>query len=331
MASELGVALILSGDDYLSRFELLNAMRNQVGEVVLADLMLLHANSAPWDYEPMSGEGLSFPGGLDTSFTFGPDNRWRGYFGRDVLSGLISGIDEFHAVKARERRFRVLGSALLGAFLWLDDPQLVQRIADFPYACVVITKQPRDRRQQARLDTLQALLQHSGGFPAAALPELEYLVQREDGEVPVIGPGSPRPDVMLPALRTIGYRRTANRLVPILHTKMVLLGEVWWHDEDGLGNVADVTGFRPQQLWVASANGTASSRGNLECGFWLHDPALLREAQKFLTRLLRHSEDFDPDADLLEPDLVEPDYDDEAFAEAVASMPDWDDYEDEPE
>jgi hypothetical protein len=46
--------------------------------------------------------------------------------------------------------------------------------------------------------------------------------------------------------------------------------------------------------------------------------------------LLRHSEDFDPDANILEPDLVEPDYDDQAFAEAAAFMPDLDDYEDEP-
>jgi hypothetical protein len=43
------------------------------------------------------------------------------------------------------------------------------------------------------------------------------------------------------------------------NTKMVLLGELWWHDEDEFGT-ADMIGFRPQRLWVASANGTASSR-----------------------------------------------------------------------
>lgn len=104
---------------------------------------------------------------------------------------------------------------------------------------------------------------------------------------------------------------------------MVLLGEVWWHDEGEFG-IADVIGFRPQRLWMASANGTASSRGNLESGLWLQDPALLREAQKSLTGLLRHSEEFDPDADLLEPDLVEPEFDDVAFAEYLAAMPDED-------
>jgi hypothetical protein len=135
-------------------------------------------------------------------------------------------------------------------------------------------------------------------------------------------------DLQSATARAIGYRKTGNRLVPILHTKMALLGEVWWHDEDGLGGVADVTGFRSQRLWVSSANGTASSRGDLECGFWIHDPALLREAQRFLVGLLRHSEDFDPDADDLEPGLAEPAYDDAAFAEALATSPDWDDCED---
>jgi hypothetical protein len=279
----------------------------------------------------MSSTDPVFPWGFDARFAFGPDDRWTGYLGRDVLRGLIAGIDEFHATKARERRFRILGSALLGAFMWLDDSELVQRIGEFPYACVVITKQPRDSRHQTRLARLQGLLERSRGFPVSALPDLDSLVRRDDdGGIPVVGPYSPKPGIMLPALRAIGYRKTGNGLVPILHTKMVLLGELWWHDEDEFGT-ADVTGFRPQRLWVASANGTASSRRNLEFGFWLHDPELLRQATRFLTELLRHSEDFDPEADALEPDLVEPDYDDVAFAEALASMPDWDEYEDEPE
>jgi len=77
----------------------------------------------------MSRADPAFPWGFDARFAFGPDDRWTGYFGR------VARIDAFHAAKARERRFRVLGSALLGAFMWLDDPELVQRITEFPYAC----------------------------------------------------------------------------------------------------------------------------------------------------------------------------------------------------
>jgi hypothetical protein len=265
----------------------------------------------------------SFPWGFDASFSFGPENRLRGYFGRDVLNGLIAGIDDFRAEAAQKPPFRTLGPAMLGAFLWLDDPELIQRIADFPHTCVTITKQPRGKYQQARLAKLQPILERSRGFPADALPELRYLMPREDEHTPVVGPYTPAPHLRLPALRTIGYRRIGDRLVPILHTKMVLLGHVWWHDEDEFG-VADVIGFRPQRLWLGSANGTASSRSNLEFGIWLDDPALLRSATQFLAEVMRHSEELDPDAHDMEPELVEPDYDDVAFAEATALLDEQD-------
>jgi len=90
-----------------------------------------------------------------------------------------------------------------------------------------------------------------------------------------------------------------------LHAKMLLLGELWWHDEDEFG-IADITGFRPKRLWLGSVNGTASSRANLESGIWMAEPTLLREATRFIAGLLRHSEDLDPDAHDLQPDLVEP-------------------------
>jgi hypothetical protein len=261
----------------------------------------------------------SFPSGFDGEFTFGSRKRCRGYFGQDVLRGLVSGIDEFCAASERQRSSRTLGPAMLAGFMWLDDDELVQRIADFPAACVVVTKQARDKYQQARLDKLKPVLERGTGFPAQALPELASLVFREDGEAPIVGPYTVMPRPQLPTLRTIGYRKSGNRLVPILHTKMVLLGELWWHDEDALGHVTDVIGFRPQRLWLSSANGTASSRRNLEFGLWLDDADLLRAAKKFMAQVLRYSEDLDPDAYGLDPDLVEPDYDDEEFAEVLAA------------
>ncbi len=261
----------------------------------------------------------SFPWGFDASFCFGPEQRFRGYFGRDVLSGLVAGIDEFRAEMARKPAFRTLGPAVLGAFLWLDDPELIERIADFRHACVVITKQPRGKYQQARLAKLQPILERSRGFPADALPEFSSLMLREDEHAPVVGPHTPAPHLRLPPLRTIGYRRIGDKLVPILHTKIILLGHVWWHDEDEFG-LADVIGFRPQRLWLGSANGTASSRTNLEFGLWLDDPAMLHSATRFLAEVMRHSEELDPDAHQMKPELVEPDYDDVAFAEAAALL-----------
>jgi hypothetical protein len=92
----------------------------------------------------------SFPREFDRGFTFGPQGRCHGHFGRDVLRGLVSGIDEFSAAAERQRSSRVLGPAMLACFMLLDDKELVQRIADFPVACVVVTKQPRDEFQQNR-------------------------------------------------------------------------------------------------------------------------------------------------------------------------------------
>ena len=115
-------------------------------------------------------------------------------------------------------------------------------------------------------------------------------------------------------------------MVPILHTKIVLLGEMWWHDEDGSGGVADVTGFRPERLWVGSANGTASSRKSLEFGMWLDDPQALQAAEAFLVQLMAHSEALDPDGDAFEPELLPVDFDDEEFTRHVADhLNEWDD------
>lgn len=94
------------------------------------------------------------------------------------------------------------------------------------------------------------------------------------------------------------------------------------------GGVADVTGFTPHRLWLGSANGTESSRRSLEFGLWLEDPSLLKAARRFLVEVLAHSQELDPDSDGLEPDLLVPDYDDEAMWEAMAALADDDAEED---
>ncbi|APS17505.1 hypothetical protein TK78_34155 [Streptomyces sp. Tue 6075] len=245
-------------------------------------------------------------------------------FGTNVLAGLIEGIDEFRRDLEQQRRSRSLGPAMLGAFLWVDDAELLRRIADFPSACVVVSKQPRGKYHAERLRKVADAVKDAAGLPAWALSELEELRFHQGGKAPLLGPGSPQEYIRLPALRTLGYRKAGDHLVPILHTKMMLLGELWWHDEDGMGGVADVTGFTPHRLWLGSANGTGSSRRSLEFGLWLEDPGLLNAARRFLVEVLAHSQELDPDSDVLEPDLVVPDYDDEAMWEAMAALADYD-------
>jgi hypothetical protein len=85
-----------------------------------------------------------------------------------------------------------------------------------------------------------------------------------------------------------------------------------------MGEVTDVFGFIPERLWVGSANGTRSSRSSLEMGLWLTDPELLKAARRFLTEVIRYSEDIDSANDVLEPEFADFEFDDEAMAEASA-------------
>jgi hypothetical protein len=87
--------------------------------------------------------------------------------------------------------------------MWLDDPELLDRIAGFYRACVAFTKQPR--MNEAKRARFRDVLDRSRGFPARALPELEWLLPYDyEGQVPLIGPSSPAPAVRVPALRAVG-------------------------------------------------------------------------------------------------------------------------------
>jgi hypothetical protein len=167
--------------------------------------------------------------------------------------------------------------------------ELLDRIAGFHRACVAFTKQLR--MNEAKRARFRDVLDRSPGFPARALPELEWLLPYDDeGQVPVVGPSSPAPAVRLPALRAVGYRRVGSRLAPILHAKLLLLGELTWLEDEEYGT-GEFLRFKPERLWVGSANGTHSSRSSLEFGCWLEDWKLLENARQFLAEVLRHSID----------------------------------------
>ncbi len=267
----------------------------------------------------MSGGRLEFPSDFRHEFTFGSQVPNKGYFGTDVLRGLTEGIDEFLSdPDQRWRQYRLLGPAMLGCVPWLDDPALLDRVAAFPSACVVVTKQERKKRGTERFEALKRHAQEGAGFPADVFAELTSLASRYDGPTPIVGPYSGLSEVRIQSIRSFGFRKAGKRPVPIIHAKMFLLGHIWWHDEDGSpAGVADVTGFTPKRLWLGSANGTASSRLSLEFGVWLEDQELLQSAERFIIQMLRSSEGIDPDEDLFEPEFVEFEYDDEAFAEAM--------------
>jgi hypothetical protein len=190
---------------------------------------------------------------------------------------------------------------------------------------VAFTKQQRPFKPTT-LARLRDALARCHGFPADALPEFQTLAPpNELGQPQVIGPHTRPPADTIPGIRTVGYRKIGGRKAPLLHAKMVLLGELRWHDEDAFGGPADIVVFLPRRLWIGSANGTYSSRFSLEFGCWQTEPILLVQAERFLTRVIAHSEELDPDSDNMDPDLVEVEFDDVAMAEAYAEFLDDED------
>lgn len=130
-----------------------------------------------------------FTGEFDDEFPLGAEGN-SAHFGRDVLRGLVDGIDEFVEQRQnRWRRFRSLGPAMLASAMWIDDAPLIDKIGSLAGACIIVQKQPRRRRKD-----VERLRQHSDqmpGLPLAAFWQLTQLAPKING-----APSSQRADPM---------------------------------------------------------------------------------------------------------------------------------------
>lgn len=264
----------------------------------------------------------SFPQGLNLRTA---SSTGKAIFGLNVLDHLIQ--DLKIAVQAR-RTERAWGPGVLGCAMWMDDPELIEVLGQMANACVVVTKQPRRRYDDARTDPLKELAS-STGLAQQAYHELSELAPHIDGSPAVVGPGHQAwDDNDIGAVREVGFRKVGNHLVPIVHAKIILLGDMYWTDEHPSGHVMDVIGFRPRQLWVGSANFTRNSRSSLEMGMWTSDPGMLATARQWLLSLIAISEPLGTGSDSMQPELVPVDYDHDAMVEYMreaAAYSDWDD------
>jgi hypothetical protein len=260
-----------------------------------------------------------FTGDFDDEFPVGAEGN-SAYFGRDVLRGLVEGIHEFvEEPQSRWRQFRSLGPAMLASAMWIDDLPLIEKIGTLSGACIVVQKQPHKRRKD-----IARLREHSDqmpGLPLAAFWQLTQLAPKVNGAPLIVGPGTALDDSVVTAIRAVGYRQVSGRYPPIIHAKLALVGNLWWHDEGPMGNVEDVIGFKPKRLWVSSANFTRQSRDNLEWGYWTEDKALLEGAEGFLVKLMASSEPIDATSDDLDPELAPIEFDDDAFIDYLRDYP----------
>lgn len=182
-------------------------------------------------------------------------------------------------------------------------------------ACIVIAKQPPPAPENSALKRLAELNQQAPGMSTRAFRELAEMMPRVDGKPALVGPYDEM-NATAQTIRTIGYRKMTAE-PPIIHAKLALLGNIWWSDDHPSGYTVDMYGFVPKRLWISSANFTFASRRSLEFGFWSEDEQLMAGAKRFLLKLIANSEELDPDADEMDPELTEIEFDDEAMAEAL--------------
>jgi hypothetical protein len=270
-------------------------------------------------------EQPKFPNYFDDVLEVGGVAGNRAYFGLNVLQGLVDGIRDFTEVRQERwrRRYRSLGTALIASSMWIDDMELIDAIGRLAASSIIVTKQGRRPADLRKLEPLDDLNGRTPGMPIRAFSSLSGLAPTVDGQPALIGPYDRPDETVVPTIRTLGWRKTRNENVPIVHAKLALLGHLWWHDEDGSGMVTDVIGFKARRLWISSANFTRSSRHSLEFGFWTEEQSLLDGAERFLVLMMGSSEGVDPESDAFRPDLEPYEFDDEAMAEAVADF-DWD-------
>src|SRR5690242_16026977 len=128
----------------------------------------------------MAGEGgrPQFGQWYDEVLAVGAEGN-QAFFGRDVLTGLVQGIKDFRAQREpRWTQYRGVGTTMLGCAMWMDDPELINELARLSAACVVVSKQPRDRSVQPpamphKLRRLAELNERARGIPVRYFRQLE--------------------------------------------------------------------------------------------------------------------------------------------------------------
>jgi hypothetical protein len=181
---------------------------------------------------------------LDFEVALSAEPGNRGYFGRNVVQGLIDGIDDF--VNQRQPRwerdgYRVGAPAMLACSPWVNDDKLLAAIEALPGACVLISKHPRTRGGEAGAERMREINTRTPGIELRVLAGLADMAPRIGGQPRMVGPYDRIHDEgeSLATFRTIGFRKRGRNRPPIAHAKVALLGNICWTDEHPAGGVDD--------------------------------------------------------------------------------------------
>jgi hypothetical protein len=265
----------------------------------------------PWGPSSKRRDFSAINGLEQLAQTFGedPEKRWRATFGPAVIADLVKGL-RAHPT-AVHRRFSAKAQAypvVLGCVPWLTSKDVVDALVPM-HGCVLVDKGAKGAVQ------LERLSREGIGVFQQLLGDLEFWGRTEDGQPPIIGPGTPRSEQGLEPVRLVGWRRLGSRPVPLLHAKLAVCCAAYtWEGE--MGGWDDH--LLPISVWMGSANWTERSSSHLEFGTWTTDPALAESALEFMIDLIRISEPWDSLAPQPSPELVAGEWDHGAFAEAAA-------------
>jgi hypothetical protein len=214
---------------------------------------------------------------------WGPQGAgWRVWFGGNVLDGLCEVLDEHLAI---ERMKGVSWPAAIGCVPWLGSNDIVDRLLKMS-CCIVVDKN--------ELKWVPAqFINGSRGMPNTVLHMGRYRPENVDPEEDNMVTSGFEHEYFydLGPVRVYGWTKQPNISKPILHTKLLVLGELqmWTLYPDGAPEFEELH-FVPQQVWCGSANWTNMSKMHLEMGMICTDEQLLYQATDYLRTLIRQSE-----------------------------------------
>lgn len=225
----------------------------------------------------------AFSDEFDDSFPVDAELGNSAFFGRNVLRGLVDGIDDFIQLRQRRwSRYRALGPALLGSAMWIDDPELIHKIGELYAACIVVSKQRRKAPAQETGYAGQAQRAHAGhahrsllspdragpqgGWPARGCRAVLAGLRRD---------GSHDPYPRLPQVARPSGEQPAPSCTPRWPYSVISGGTT--RTEYPLSRMSSASGdpavgvLRKLHELVAA---------QLEFGYWTEDPALVQGAER---------------------------------------------------
>jgi hypothetical protein len=260
---------------------------------------------------PTFGDHDALSSGSGGSHPWGPDAKWRAWFGREVVGGIVEVLDQH--VQTVADRYRSTAPAALGCVPWLTHADIADRLARLDACCIVVDKGARILPQR--------LVNAGNPFPNV-LPGLRSRYPADQaGTARVVGPYDGEPQFGVGPVRAVGWSGSGPQK-PLLHTKLLVLGYLTVH-EIGPGPTFELPVFEPLSVWWGSANWTETSRSHQETGVWSDDRALAHLATRFLDDLICCSEPIAATSPGPKPDLLSVDHDEEAMGKAAAEYEEY--------